>query len=66
MFLALLAVYISQSYLRYAVCVGKHGPKFVVHADVIQNGHAELSLALISYNINTREGGKSMEEGEEG
>lgn len=54
--LGLLAAYISQSYLRYAVCVGKRGLESVVNADVVQNAHAELSLALVSCNIN-RAGG---------
>lgn len=61
MCLGLLAAYISQSYLRYAVCVGKCGLESVVHADVVQNAHAELSLALVSCNIN-RGGGESMDE----
>lgn len=52
--LRLAVSYISQSYLRYAVCVGKHGLESVVHADVVQNAHAELSLGLVSCNINRR------------
>lgn len=49
--------YISQSYLRYAVCVCKHGLESVVHADVVQEAHADLSLGLVNCNTNRGGGG---------
>lgn len=54
--LGLLAAYISQPYLRYAVRGGKHGLESVVHADVVQDAHGELLLALVSCNKNRPEG----------
>lgn len=46
---------VCQYYLWHTVCVGKYRLNCVVHADLIQNAHAELCLALISCNIKRRE-----------
>lgn len=52
---------ISQPYLWYAVCVGKHGLESVPDADVVQNAHAALSLGLVSCNTNRGGGGSPHE-----
>ncbi len=42
-----------MSHLWNAIRVGKHRLETVVHTDVVQNAHGDLSLRFVSWNTNT-------------